>query len=298
MAQTPVWFITAASSGFGKYMAIEALARGHKVIATARSTSRIADLKEKGADTVALDVTWPLEKIEAVTKDVWERYGAINHLVNAAGYILIGAVEETSEYIAYETFNRPKEDYDCFNTNVFGLLNVSKAVLPYLRETKGHRTLSNFGSIGSWRGGAGYALYSGVKWACSGISESMRCELEPLGINVTVIEPGYFRTGFLNAGTKAISEKRITAYDETAVGQVRGALDATDNNQPGDVVKGAKILVDILTKSGVAEGKEIPVRIALGSDCPPGIREKMKETEAILSEWDGITMTTDHPKQS
>jgi NADP-dependent 3-hydroxy acid dehydrogenase YdfG len=94
MSQTPVWFITAASSGFGKYMTLEALKRGHKVIASARSTEKIADLKEAGADTVALDVTAPQDELERVAKEVNEKYGYINHLVNAAGYILIGAVEE------------------------------------------------------------------------------------------------------------------------------------------------------------------------------------------------------------
>lgn len=112
MAQTPVWFITATSSGFGKYIALEALARGHKVIATARNPSKIADLKEKGADTVALDVTWPLEKIEAVAQDVWERYGAVNHVVNAAGYALIGAVEETS-YV-YPSVSQPCQTHHPF----------------------------------------------------------------------------------------------------------------------------------------------------------------------------------------
>lgn len=98
-SQTPVWFVTAASSGFGKYMALEALSRGHKVIASARSTSRIADLKEKGAVTVTLDVTAPPAEIENVAKEANEQYGYINHLVNAAGYILVGAVEETSYVI-------------------------------------------------------------------------------------------------------------------------------------------------------------------------------------------------------
>lgn len=95
-SETPVWFITAASSGFGKYMALEALSRGHKVIASARSVAKIQELKEKGADVVALDVTWPLEKIQDVAKEANGKYGRINHLVNAAGYVLVGAVEETS----------------------------------------------------------------------------------------------------------------------------------------------------------------------------------------------------------
>ncbi|PSN73838.1 NAD(P)-binding protein [Corynespora cassiicola Philippines] len=283
-AQTPVWFITAASSGFGKYMALEALSRGHKVIATARSESRIADLKSAGADTIALDVTWPLPEIEKVAAKANAKYGYITHLVNAAGYILVGAVEETS----------PKEDYDSFNTNVLGLLNVSKAVLPYIRASSGERTVTNFGSIASWRGGAGYALYNGAKWACSGISEAMREELAPLGISVTVVEPGYFRTGFLNAGAKVVAEKQIKEYTETSLGPLRETLDKVDNNQPGDVVKGCKVLLDILTKSGVAEGKEIPVRIALGSDSPPAIRGKLSETESLLQEWDGVTTKTDH----
>jgi NADP-dependent 3-hydroxy acid dehydrogenase YdfG len=95
-ARTPVWFITAASSGFGKYMAVEALSRGHKVIASARSASKIADLRDKGADTVALDVTAPLPEIQKVAKEANDKYGYITHLVNAAGYILVGAIEETS----------------------------------------------------------------------------------------------------------------------------------------------------------------------------------------------------------
>jgi NADP-dependent 3-hydroxy acid dehydrogenase YdfG len=96
MAPTPVWFITAASSGFGKYVALEALSRGHRVIASARSTSKIADLADKGADTVALDVTAPLPELKKIAKEVHEKYGYVTHLVNPAGYLLVGAVEETS----------------------------------------------------------------------------------------------------------------------------------------------------------------------------------------------------------
>lgn len=96
MAPTPVWFITAASSGFGKYVALEALSRGHRVIASARSTSKIADLAEKGADTVTLDITAPFPELQKIAKDANERYGYVTHLVNPAGYILVGAVEETS----------------------------------------------------------------------------------------------------------------------------------------------------------------------------------------------------------
>jgi len=97
--RTPVWFITAASSGFGKYMALEALSRGHKVIASGRNTAKLAELADKGADTVTLDVTAPLQEIQKIAKEANEKYGHITHLVNAAGYLLVGAVEETSYVI-------------------------------------------------------------------------------------------------------------------------------------------------------------------------------------------------------
>jgi NADP-dependent 3-hydroxy acid dehydrogenase YdfG len=93
--QIPVWFITGASGGFGKAIAVDALSRGHRVIATARSASRISDLAEKGATTISVDVTSPLAELEAIAKTVYEKYGYINHVVNAAGYVLFGAVEET-----------------------------------------------------------------------------------------------------------------------------------------------------------------------------------------------------------
>ena len=188
----------------------------------------------------------------------------------------------------------PEEDYATFNTNVFGMLNVSRAVLPYLRAASGEKVIANFGSIGSWRGGPGYALYSATKWACSGISESMRAELEPFGIKTTVIEPGYFRTNLLNANARIKSAVQMKEYDDTGVGDTRKMLDKANNKQLGDVEKGAKVIVDILTHSGVAEGRDIPVRVALGSDAPSFIIDKCRETEQLLNEWKDITTSTDH----
>ncbi|KAJ4294132.1 hypothetical protein N0V90_007822 [Kalmusia sp. IMI 367209] len=265
--QTPVWFITAASSGFA-----------------AVAFPKLANLKENGAHVITLDVTSSLPEIEKVAKEANDKYGYITHLVNAAGYALIGAVEETS----------PKEDFDSFNTNVIGAINVTKAFLPYLRAHTGPRTICNFGSIASWTGGPGAALYYSAKWAVSGFSEALHHEVAPFGIAVTVAEPGYFRTGFLNPGAAIQSAKRLDVYEQSAAGEVRRALGATDGKQKGDVVKGSKILVDILTSSGIAEGKKVPIRVALGSDSPPTIRDKMKETEELLDEWDKVTMDTDH----
>jgi NAD(P)-dependent dehydrogenase (short-subunit alcohol dehydrogenase family) len=190
--------------------------------------------------------------------------------------------------------NRPQEDYDTFNTNVFGMLNVCKAFIPYLRATPGEKTISNFGSLASWHGGPGYALYTGTKWACSGISEALRAELEPFDIKVTVIEPGYFRTGFLNDNAQISSAARLKVYDGTKAGQMRAGVSSMNGKQPGDVAKGSKVLVDILTHTGSAEGKDIPMRVAIGSDAPPAIRGKLQATDTLLSEWDIITTKTDH----
>ncbi|KAG9189446.1 hypothetical protein G6011_06314 [Alternaria panax] len=199
----PVWFITAASSGFRRSLALEALSRGHKVIASARSLSRIASLKDAGADTVVLDVTSPLDELLRVAREANEKYGA---------------VEETS----------PEEDLKAFTTNVLGTLNVAKAFLPHLRATLGHRTISNFGSVASWYSGAGHGIYSGTKWAVSGVTEGLHAELAPLGIFITVVEPGWYCTATLSKDVQAQSEKRIDAYVDGKIGELRKALAETD----------------------------------------------------------------------
>jgi NAD(P)-dependent dehydrogenase (short-subunit alcohol dehydrogenase family) len=122
----------------------------------------------------------------------------------------------------------------------------------------------------------------------------MRAELAPLGIQATVIEPGYFRTGFLNAGGQVPSQKTLQCYQESAAGATRTMLGAYGGQQPGDVEKGAKVVVDVLMMEGVAEGREVPMRVALGSDSPVVIGRKCRDTLKLLEEWDGITNKTDH----
>jgi NAD(P)-dependent dehydrogenase (short-subunit alcohol dehydrogenase family) len=132
----------------------------------------------------------------------------------------------------------PKETFDLFNTNVLGILNATRAVLPYI---------ALFGSVGSWRGGPAAGIYCATKWAVSGLAESLRAEVAPFGIGVCVVEPGYFRTGFLNAGARVFTEQRIKDYDESAVGQVREFLNKADNNQPGNLELGVKVIVDVFS---------------------------------------------------
>lgn len=288
----PVWFITAASSGFGHEMTLAALALGHTVIATARNAAKIDDLRAAGAETLSFDVTAPQESQDGVARDVFARHGRVDYLINAAGYILDGAVEELSE----------KEVFDQFNTNVFGLMRTIRAFLPGMRAqavdaaTGVRATAVAFGSLGSWGGGATYSAYAMTKWSCSALMESLADELSPFAIRATVIEPGYFRTGFLNPGARVTSATRLPAYEDesTPTGQVRRALDVTDSNQRGDVVKGSRVSVEILTGTGVGKGKSLPVRIVLGPDCEQVIRDKVSSTLSILDEWKDAIRSTDH----
>lgn len=288
---SPVWFIAAASSGFGHEMAMSALKRGHTVIATARKVERVQDLAEAGAHTMAFDVTSPLAVIETIAKEVFDKHGRVDYLVNAAGFILEGAVEEVS----------PQEVYDSFNTNVFGAVSTIRAFLPHIRAQpiapNGVRsTIVTFGSLGSWRGGAGFSIYAMTKACVSSLAESLRDELAPFKIRSTTVEPGYFRTSFLNPGVMVSSKTRIDAYSDeaTPTGQVRKRLVVVDNNQPGDVVKGCKVILDMLTGSGLAEGKDLPVRVVLGPDCEQTIRDKCSQSLAILDEWRELIRSTNH----
>jgi NAD(P)-dependent dehydrogenase (short-subunit alcohol dehydrogenase family) len=289
----PVWFITGASSGFGNQIALFALERGHTVVATARNASRIQALADAGADTISFDVTSPLADIEATAANVISKHGRVDYLINSAGYILDGAVEEVT----------PQEAQDTFNTNVFGTTNTIRSFLPHMRKQElganGLRgTVVTFGSIGSWRGGATYAYYSMTKACMSSLAESLKDELEPFQIAATVVEPGYFRTSFLNPGVRVNSATRLEAYEDpaTATGKVRRALTATDGNQPGDVNKGCRVIVDILTKSGASQGRDIPVRIVLGTDADAVIRGKCETSIGLLDEWKDTIMSTDYPK--
>ncbi|KAL6889519.1 NAD(P)-binding protein [Trichoderma longibrachiatum] len=297
----PVWFITAASSGFGRAIALSALRRGHTVVATARDPSRIADLAAAGAHTLPYDVTSPPTVAKDLAERVFAQHGRVDYLVNAAGYILEGSIEEVS----------PEEVLASFDTNVFGAMRTIQAFLPYMREQPlinnaeeeaggggvKRGVVATFGSLGSWRGSPSAGVYAMTKWACSALAETLALELALFRIGATVIEPGYFRTGFLNPSARVSSKARLGAYEDegTPTGRARRGLAATDGRQLGDVDKGAEVVVDVLTGTGVAKGRELPVRVVLGSDAEGVVRNKIAETERILDEWREVIRSTDSP---
>ncbi|KAG9230339.1 hypothetical protein BJ875DRAFT_409072 [Amylocarpus encephaloides] len=281
-----VWLITATSSGFGKEIALDALRKGDKVIATGRSLGKLSAVKDGGAEILELDVTSSLDNINKTVAEAHARYGKIDILVNSAGYVLEGAIEEIN----------PKESYDQFNTNVFGALNVTRAVLPYMRAQRSG-VIAMFGSLGGYHVGPAFGLYCATKAACSIISDSLRQELAPFGIQVTSIEPGYFRTGFLNPGARISGEVTIRDYEDTVVGETRVVLEKTDGKQLGDVKKGSAVVVDVLTKRGEVGKMGIPSRLVLGSDCQEAIRANVTETLRRADEWKSVSDSTDYPKE-
>jgi NAD(P)-dependent dehydrogenase (short-subunit alcohol dehydrogenase family) len=270
------WFITGASRGFGSLVVERALAKGDAVVATARNPQAVID--RFGAHpnllAVALDVTNEVQAVAAVKAAV-DRFGRIDVLLNNAGFGVMGAVEETSA----------AEVEAVYRTNVFGLLTVTRAVLPHMRAARSGRIL-NISSIGGYRGAAGFGVYSSTKFAVEGLSEALHDELAPIGIHVTVVEPGYFRTDFLDASSLSASVARIADYDATA-GKVRTATAGLSRNQPGDPAKLADVLVTFV------DAPNPPVRLPLGSDTVAAIERKHEADRAILMEWRSVSVSTD-----
>ncbi|KAH8704706.1 hypothetical protein BGW36DRAFT_353156 [Talaromyces proteolyticus] len=279
MART--WFITGCSSGFGKAITKAALGVGDNVIATSRDASKLADLAQSGVYTVSLDVNSSQKDIDAVVADAVNKYGSIDILVNNAGYILEGGIEEVSD----------EEARDHFNTNVFGQLAVTRAVLPYMRAKKSG-VIANMGSIAGWRGGINCGMYCSTKFALIGITEALKKEVEPLGITVVAIEPGYFRTDFLSGGHK-VSPKNSIPDLEPVIKPFKDMFSMYDHQQPGDPTKGAQLIVEALTGTGRCAGKKLPARLAIGSDAIAMITEVLEDKKKELDEWKDLAVTTD-----
>jgi NAD(P)-dependent dehydrogenase (short-subunit alcohol dehydrogenase family) len=273
------WFITGASRGFGALITERALAKGDNVVATARNPKAILDRFGDHANllAVALDVTNEDQAIAAAHSAI-QRFGRIDVLLNNAGFGLLGAIEEATA----------AEVEAIYRTNVFGLLNVTRAVLPHMRKARSGRIL-NISSIGGYRAGPGFGVYSSAKFAVEGLSESLHAELSPLGIHVTAVEPGYFRTDFLDASSLPVSSPIIEDYDGTA-GAVRRLAAEVSHNQPGDPSKLADVLIDFV------DAPNPPVRLPLGSDTVAAIEKKHASDAEILAAWRNVSVSTDFAK--
>ncbi|QNI05839.1 SDR family NAD(P)-dependent oxidoreductase [Mycobacterium kubicae] len=273
-----IWFLTGASRGFGLELARAILSRGDRVVATARRADQIrAQFPDAGEDLLAvdLDVTNPDQVTQAVASAV-DAFGRIDVVVNNAGRGLLGAVEEASDAAIRAVYE----------VNVFGTLTVQRAVLPVLRRQRsGH--IINISSVGGLLGGPGWGIYNSTKFAMEGFSEALAQEVKPLGICVTIVEPGYFRTDFLDASSLGTEENIIDDYAATAGATRAHALDV-NHAQPGDPVKAAAAIVDI------ASVPNPPVHLLLGSDCVQAVEEKIQQLRADIDAWRSVSLSTDH----
>ena len=272
-----VWFITGASRGFGLEITREALSRGDSVVATARDPRAVLDAIPDADDrllAVALDVSDPAQSSAAVDAAV-ARFGRIDALINNAGRGLVGSVEETSD----------AEARAVFDVNVFGLLSITRAVLPHMRAQRSGLVV-NLSSVGGFVSWPGWGVYSATKFAVEALSEAMTHELAPLGIRSVAIEPGPFRTNFLDGSSLAIAHTEIDDYASTG-GAARTW--ATDSNygQQGDPLKAAKVIVDL------ADRDDLPERIQLGTNAFEDVAAKLARTARDQEQWRAVSLSTD-----
>jgi NAD(P)-dependent dehydrogenase (short-subunit alcohol dehydrogenase family) len=276
-----VWFITGSSTGFGRLLAEELLKRGERVIATARDVSKVQDLLQKYPDQArafSLDVTKPAQ-ITTVATQAINSFGHVDVLVNNAGYGVNGAIEEVSE----------EEFESMFQTNLYGLIRTTRAFLPHFRQRRtGH--ILNFSSIGGLIGAAGWGFYNTTKFAVEGFSEALAAELNPLGVHVTVIEPGAFRTDFLGRSGK-LAKLELPEYTETA-GKAREYLRTQSGKQPGDPQRAVKAVIQI------ADSPEPPLHLILGKIALTRFRNKLSQWQNDIAAWESVTNGADFPEGS
>jgi NADP-dependent 3-hydroxy acid dehydrogenase YdfG len=274
-----VWFITGASTGFGRLLAEEVLKAGGNVVATARKLDKIADLERQypqRAKALILDVTDAGQVDSAVTQAI-AKFGQVDVLVNNAGYGVAGAIEEVSE----------AEFIPMFETNVFGLLQVTRAFLPHLRKQRSGHIL-NLSSIGGVVASPGMGFYNATKFAVEGISESLAAELAPFGIHLTIIEPGPFRTDFLGR-SGVVAQMRIADYDATA-GNMRKYFAENDGKQKGDPLRAVHAMIQVV------ESPNPPLRLLLGVSALQRLRAKFSNWEKEIAAWEKVTVGADFPE--
>jgi NADP-dependent 3-hydroxy acid dehydrogenase YdfG len=274
-----VWFITGASTGFGRLLAEEVLKAGGKVIATARNLDKVKDLEAQYPQTakaLALDVADAGQVDSAVTQ-AFAQFGQVDVLVNNAGYGVAGAIEEVSE----------AEFMPMFETNVFGLLRVTRAFLPHLRKQRSGHIL-NLSSIGGLVASPGIGFYNATKFAVEGLSEALAGELAPLGLRVTIIEPGPFRTDFLGR-SGVVAKTRIADYDSTA-GNMRKYFAENDGKQKGDPLRAVYAMMQVV------DSPQPPLRLLLGASALERSRNKLSNWEKEIAAWEKVTVGADFPE--
>lgn len=280
MADHKVWFITGCSTGFGRELAQIAAQHGDQVVGTLRQDEQVDTfhyLVPEHTMGVKLDVTQP-EQIAAGVQQALERHGRIDVLVNNAGYGSLGALEEV-----------PNEEIrQQFEVNVFGAINMIKAVLPTMRKQRSGHIL-NITSIAGIQGYPGVGAYNASKFALEGIGEALAADVKPLGIYVTNVEPGPFRTDW--AGRSATyTQNQIDDYAESAGKNLR-SLEQVSGNQPGDPVKAAQAMFDLVQLDNP------PMHLPLGGPAYKRVRAKLQDFLKEIDDFEHLGLPTDYTEE-
>ncbi|KAG0645473.1 putative oxidoreductase [Hyphodiscus hymeniophilus] len=276
-----VWFVTGCSSGFGEAFVHSILARGDKIIATARNDSKLDTLRAVGAQILQLDITASQEQLDSCIKDALAIYGHIDVLVNNAGYLDLGTLEEMKHdrWLAQ------------LATNLFGTINVTRSLMPHFRERKSGVVVF-IGSMAGWKGEAVAGAYCSSKAALEVVVESFQAETESFGIKSLIVEPGMFRTAVLSPNNvKSVDSKfqEYKALSDAVIGGTKGY----SSQQQGDPHKAVEVIIDIVKQEGKAAGKGIPPKLALGADAVAQMRNKCTEVLKLLNDWEQISSSTE-----
>lgn len=268
-----VWFITGASSGFGRALAEAAFERGDSVAAAARHTDALAYTAEhERGEAIALDVTDAAQREVAVSQAI-ERFGRIDVLVNNAGRTQVGAVEETTD----------DELRSLFDLHFFGPAALTRAVLPHMRR-QGGGAIVQMSSVGGQVTGAGFSAYCATKFALEGLTETLRDEVAPFGIRTLIVEPGAFRTGLFRSDA-AYQSAEMAEYAET-VGPTREYVQTNHGFQPGDPAKAAQAIITAL------DADDPPLRLVLGADAIGNIQGHLAAVGEELERWRSVGEAT------
>jgi len=275
---SPVWLISGCSTGFGRELAQQTIARGFKVVVTARATSSIADLVEghENALAVALDVTRQASIDQAVSAAL-DAFGTIDVLVNNAGYGYQSSVEEGVE----------SEIRAQFDANVFGLFALTRAVLPAMRKARSGHVI-NITSVAGLIGFASSGYYSASKHAVEGWSDSLALEAGPLGIHVTCVEPGPFRTDWAGRSLHQTPSK-LPEYAETAAARMKATAEYS-GTQKGDPARAATAMI------AITEHENPPRHLVMGAWGHDAVTSKLKERLAEIEAWKQTSVETDFPE--